>query len=122
MIDEQWAKRFAADWIESWNSHDLDRILAHYADDFEMSSPFIVQMGFSASGTLKGREKIRPYWEMGLARAPQLKFVLLETLVGADSLTIYYRNNTGKLAAETLVFNERGKVVQGIAHYKPRGE
>ncbi len=39
MIDQQWAQAFAEDWIASWNSHDMERILAHYTDDFEMSSP-----------------------------------------------------------------------------------
>jgi ketosteroid isomerase-like protein len=36
--------RFASDWIAAWNSHDLDRILAHYEDDFEMTSPLIVAL------------------------------------------------------------------------------
>ena len=40
----QFALHFAEDWIASWNSHDLDRILAHYTEDFEMSSPLIVQL------------------------------------------------------------------------------
>ena len=35
------AERFATDWIAAWNSHDLDRVLTHYEDDFEMSSPLI---------------------------------------------------------------------------------
>jgi len=34
VIDKSFAERFAADWIESWNARDLDRILAHYSDDF----------------------------------------------------------------------------------------
>jgi hypothetical protein len=29
------AEHFANDWIDSWNSHDLQRILAHYVDDFK---------------------------------------------------------------------------------------
>ena len=39
MIERAWAEEFARDWVESWNSHDLERMLAHYADDFEMTSP-----------------------------------------------------------------------------------
>ena len=38
------AELFASDWIAAWNSHDLDRILAHYEDDFEMTSPLIVAL------------------------------------------------------------------------------
>jgi ketosteroid isomerase-like protein len=33
--------KFALEWIESWNSHDLDRILSHYADDVEVTTPMI---------------------------------------------------------------------------------
>ena len=29
------------EWIASWNSHDLDRILNHYADDVEVVSPLV---------------------------------------------------------------------------------
>ena len=33
--------KFAVKWIESWNSHDLNRILSHYADDVEVTTPMI---------------------------------------------------------------------------------
>jgi midasin (ATPase involved in ribosome maturation) len=35
MLDKSFAEHFATDWIDSWNSHNLKRILAHYKDDFE---------------------------------------------------------------------------------------
>ena len=38
MIDSTWAHEFAREWIAAWNSHDLELILSHYADDFEMAS------------------------------------------------------------------------------------
>lgn len=44
MIEKDFAEEFARDWIESWNSRDLDRILSHYSDQFEMSSPKITQI------------------------------------------------------------------------------
>lgn len=51
--------------IDSWNSHDLDRILSHYSDDFEMSAPFIIRILGESSGVLKGKEK---YGLIGLRR------------------------------------------------------
>ena len=36
MIEQAFAEQFATEWIEAWNSHDLQRNLAHYTDDFEM--------------------------------------------------------------------------------------
>jgi len=60
MIERSWAEDFARDWIESWNAHDLERILGHYADDFEMTSPLIVQRLGITDGKLKGKDAVRP--------------------------------------------------------------
>jgi ketosteroid isomerase-like protein len=30
------AERFAAEWIAAWNNHNLEQILAHYEDDFDL--------------------------------------------------------------------------------------
>ena len=62
MIDKIFAEHFANDWIESWNSHDLDRIWSHYSDDFDMSSPLIAQIAGEPSGTLKGKQAVSGYW------------------------------------------------------------
>jgi hypothetical protein len=117
MIEAEWARKFADEWIAAWNAHDLDRILSHYTDDFQMTSPLIVQRMKEPSGTLQGKDRIRPYWAIGLAAQPPLKFELLEVYTGVRSITLRYRRHTGKIAAEVLEFDERGKVVRGIAHH-----
>jgi hypothetical protein len=43
MITRGWALNFARERVEAWNAHDLDRVLSHYKDEFEMSSPFIAK-------------------------------------------------------------------------------
>jgi len=35
----EFANKFSAAWIEAWNEHDLDKIMTHYTEDFQMSSP-----------------------------------------------------------------------------------
>ncbi len=115
MIEDPHA--FAQDWVAAWNSHDLNRILSHYAEDFQMTSPFIVRMMNEPSGTIKGKENVRDYWAKALERIPDLHFELIEVLSGVDSITIYYHAVLGRKAAEVLFFNEKGKVSRGIAHY-----
>ena len=44
MIPQSFANQFATEWIAAWNAHDLDRVLSHYEDDFEMSSPIVVSI------------------------------------------------------------------------------
>jgi SnoaL-like protein len=117
MIDKTFAEHFASDWIDSWNSHDLSRILAHYADSFEMFSPVIVQIAGEPSGTLKGKSAVGAYWAKALQVNPDLRFSLLSTLIGVNSITLYYRSVRG-LAAEVFHFGPDQKVVRAYAHYE----
>lgn len=116
MIDKAFADHFAADWIASWNAHDLARILAHYTDDFEMSSPVIPHITGESSGVLKGKAAIGVYWAKALRRAPHLRFELISTLRGVNSITLYYNGVRG-LSAEVFHFNQDGKVTNAYAHY-----
>jgi ketosteroid isomerase-like protein len=118
MVDPTWAKEFALEWIEAWNAHDLDRIFSHYTEDFEMRSPIITERMGVATGVLKGKHAIRPYWEPALTASSSLKFVLHDVLVGTDSIALYYYNVTrGRMVAEILTLNDRRQVVSGSAHY-----
>jgi hypothetical protein len=119
MIDMSFAKRFADEWIAAWNAHDLGRILSHYADDFEMASPYIVERMGEPSGRLRGKETVGVYWKRALDAQPNLHFTLVGVLVGADGVTILYRRDTGHLVAEVLVFDAEGRVRSGSAHYAP---
>lgn len=117
MITSRFAEEFAQRWIDAWNRHDLDEILSHYADDFEMSSPYIAQIAGEPSGTLRGKAAVGAYWAKALARTPTLHFELIKVLAGVESLTIYYRGARG-LAAEVFWFDESGRVVRAAAHYE----
>jgi ketosteroid isomerase-like protein len=117
MLDAAFARQFAEEWIASWNSHDLDRILSHYTDDFEMQSPFIVQLMKEPSGRLRGKEVIRRYWERGLSAQPSLHFELEDVFVGANSVAIAYQRENGSRVVELIVFNEARQAIAGSAHY-----
>ena len=116
-MDKAFAEHFAADWIDSWNAHDLDRVLAHYADDFEMSSPVIIQVAAEPSGTLRGKAAVRAYWTKALELIPDLYFELISVLVGVTSITLYYKGARGRLAAEAFHFGANQKVSRAFAHY-----
>jgi hypothetical protein len=53
-MDKGFADKFAQEWIAAWNAHDVDRVLTHYTNDFEMTSPVITQVTGEPSGKLKG--------------------------------------------------------------------
>jgi hypothetical protein len=116
MLTKDFADTFAREWIEAWNSRDLDRILAHYTDDFEMSSPVIMQVAGEPSGRLRGKDAVGAYWAKALAANPQLHFELITALFGINSIVIYYRGARG-LAAELFEFDENRLVRRSAAHY-----
>ena len=116
-MDRAFAENFAQEWIEAWNAHELNRVLAHYTEDFEMSSPFIAQIAGEPSGTLKGKAAVGAYWKQALERLPELHFELVSVLTGVDSVVIYYKSAGGRLAAELFFFSPAGKVSKAAAHY-----
>lgn len=70
-MEKGFSERFAKEWVAAWNSHDLDRILAHYDDDFEMSSPIITTLVGELSGRLQGKTAVGAYWAKALRSIPK---------------------------------------------------
>ncbi len=115
-MDKRFAQTFAEEWIAAWNAHDIERILSHYEDEFELSSPAITMLTGEPSGTLKGKKAIGEYWSGALQRYPELKFTLQHILRGATSVTLIYEGVLG-LSAEVFHFSPTGKVAKAFAHY-----
>lgn len=116
-MQKEFISKFTNDWLEAWNSHDLERILLHYADHFEMSSPAIAQLGVSPSGVLRGKAAVGTYWGKALSAFPDLKFELLSVLVGVNTLALYYKGVHDRLVTEVFEFDGDEKVVRAVAHY-----
>jgi len=115
-MQKQQALEFAEEWIAAWNAHDIERILSHYEEDFEMSSPAIAKLTGEASGMLKGKKAVGEYWSGALKKYPQLHFELLHVLRGASSITLIYEGVLG-LSAEVFHFSPSDKVAKAFAHY-----
>lgn len=108
---------FATDWIAVWNRHDLDAILAHYADDVVFTSPFAVRLTGDPAGTVRGKESLRSYFAAALARFPDLHFKQRHSLSGVNGLVLVYDSVENLLAAEAFEFDACGKVCRVNCHY-----
>jgi hypothetical protein len=117
MLSEDEARHFVDEWIAAWNARDLERILAHWADDCVFRSPLAARLLGDPAGTVRGKAALRSYWSRGLAAAPDLHFQLERVLIGVDSLVIQYRNHRGQHAAEMLRLEAGGLAIEGAAHY-----
>ncbi|MEH7888280.1 nuclear transport factor 2 family protein [Elizabethkingia meningoseptica] len=111
------ANEFAKAWIDAWNSHDLDVILSHYADDIEITTPMIKITLGGSDGSLKGKEAVGAYWKKALEKIPDLHFELYEVTEGVNSVGLYYKSVMNKKAVEVMFFNPEGKVNKMIALY-----
>jgi ketosteroid isomerase-like protein len=110
MIEKTFASAFVNHWIDSWNEHDLGRILSHYVDDFEMSSPIIVEMAGEPSGTLRGKAAVGAYWAKALTAFPDLHLDHVATLAirGVTSTgPAALATGTGVTSASALAFGFR---------------
>ncbi len=116
-MNNSFAIKFAKEWAEAWNSHDINKILSHYAEDFEMSSPVITQICNEPSGKLKGKKKIKEYWLKALKLNPNLSFEIVSVFTGVKSIIIHYKGHRG-LSAEIFHFNENSMVTKSCAHYE----
>lgn len=118
MISPEQADTLAREWVEAFNRHDLDAVLAHYVEDIEFTSPAVIDVMREPTGTLHGVNALRDYFGKALAKYPNLGFELLYILTGLDSVTILYRSlHRGSLGAEVMSVNTQGKVVRATVHY-----
>ena len=111
------SRAFAAAWIDAWNARDLDRILSHYADDIVFRSPRIALVTGDANCVVRGRAQLEAYWCKALAMNPALHFEFDRVYGSKGALTVAYHNHRGEHAAETMLFDKRGLVREGIAAY-----
>lgn len=117
MIDEQKANDFATHWLDSWNSHDLDSIMSHYAEDVEYFSPLLTKLTDNTTGTLIGKQAVQAYLAKGLAAYPDLEFVPRKIYWGVNSVVIQYKSVKNLEAVEVFELNQDGLVKRVLCHY-----
>lgn len=116
-MDFDAAMEFATEWIEAWNSHDLDRIISHYAETLYYSSPLVLERMPGSDGVIRDRASLRTYVQTGLSKNPALHFTFREVLLGAQGFTLYYENARGGRTAEYFEFDADSKVFKVISCY-----
>lgn len=112
--EEAW--KAAKDWCDAWNRRDIDGIMRHYADDVEFSSPTVMKRWGIADGWLRGKDKVRENFAIGV-KAPNLHFELLDVLIGVNAMSVVYRRETGALVTDLVEVDAEGKGRRVIACY-----
>jgi predicted ester cyclase len=110
-------REFAREWVEAWNSHDLDRILSHYDDAVTLISPRARLVLGVEDGAVRGKPALRDYMKRALEKVPDLTFALDRVFSGVSSVVIEFHTSDGRHGAELMDFAKNGQVARVIAHY-----
>jgi len=116
-LTEQVAQSFAAQWIDAWNRHDLTAIMELYSDDIRFYSPYIIKLGMNEQGVITRKDELEGYFGKALGIYTDLHFELREVLTGADSVILYYKSVSNRMAAEMMELDESGQISLVKAHY-----
>lgn len=112
------AEDFVRCWEAAWNARDVEALLGLFHEGATFSSPFAARL-MGGSGEMRGIDEIRAYWGKGLELLPDLHFVVERWFVGVNALVIQYRNQTGSVVDEVLLFDGE-LIVAGFGTYLPQ--
>jgi ketosteroid isomerase-like protein len=111
-MNHEAAVAFAERWVKDWNDHDIEAVLAHFADDAVFTSPLAARLFPESGGVLRGKDALRRYWAEGIRLGPGLHFELAGVYAGTDTIVIRFRTEQGADRCEVLTF-EGGLVRTG---------
>jgi hypothetical protein len=77
-------------WIDAFNAHDVERLVALYADDAAHTSPKIRTLHPETGGRLIGHAALTAWWREAIAKLPSLRYELTAITAGPRSVFIEY--------------------------------
>ena len=113
-------REIALAWLDAFNAHDVERLVALYADDATHTSPKLRALHPSTGGKLVGRAALAAWWRDANARLPNLRYEL--TAITADDraaileYTRHAPNEPAMPVAESFTV-ERGKIIASRVYH-----
>ena len=108
----------AMEWINTWNSHDINDIMSHYSEKIKFSSPIIKRLQVNDEGVIRDKKALQLYFEKGLNAFPDLKFELIKIFEGIGSMAIYYTSVNNMKVVEYLKVNDDNEIIEVNALYE----
>jgi ketosteroid isomerase-like protein len=87
------AKTIAEAWLAAFNAHDVDALVALYAEDATHTSPKIRALHPDSGGQLRGQAALHRWWTEANLRLPNLRYEALAiTADGRRAIIEYLRH------------------------------
>lgn len=114
--------RFIQDWLEGWNTRDVERIMAHYDEAATFQSPSVLALQPASNGVISGRDAIRELYALSLERLPSLRFELEEMIERPSGVILIYRKlhvftDHPGLTVETFEMTADGLVKRNVVYW-----
>lgn len=104
----------AREWLDAFNSRDLERLLSLYDDDAIHTSPKLRDRQPETKGEIRGKSALRAWWRDAMQRLPGLRYEEQHLTASGERVFMeYLRTVPGEpdlLVAEVLVCSA-GKIV-----------
>ena len=81
------------DWLEGWNTGNLDLLMSHYADDAEFVSPAVLVSLPGSNGRVSGKAAIRELYGRALERFPNLRFEVEDVIERPYGVVVFHRKH-----------------------------
>lgn len=112
--------QIARRWLACFESHDVEALVALYADDARHTSPKLRVQRPETGGFLIGKAALRDWWADAFRRLPQLRYV--EQSLTADGERVfmeYLRKNPGEadLPVAEVLEVRAGKIVASRVYH-----
>jgi ketosteroid isomerase-like protein len=80
----------ATSWFAAFNAHDLEALLALYADDAVHYSPKLKVRRPDTGGWVRGKEALRDWWRDAFERLPTLRYEVTKLTADDDQVFMEY--------------------------------
>jgi steroid delta-isomerase-like uncharacterized protein len=82
--------QIARAWLDAFNRHDVDALVALYADECTHTSPKIRALHPDTGGQLRGKAALAKWWREANARLPNLRYEATAIVADDERAIIEY--------------------------------
>ena len=83
-------KAIALRWFAAFNAHDLEALLALYADEAEHYSPKLKVRQPETNGLITGKAALRAWWRDAFDRLPSLRYEVVKLTADEEQVFMEY--------------------------------
>jgi hypothetical protein len=113
-------EQIAANWFESFNTHDLERLLLLYDDNAVHYSPKLKIRRPETNGLVKGKDALRSWWKDSFERLPTLRYQPTSFTANDQRVFMEYIRHVDSeedmLIAEVLEIKENKIIASRVYH------